>query len=313
VLSLNDYFNLVSNKYPIFINPELQLKFEQDGYVKIKLLDESQATALYDYYINHQKDHDIIDGLYQSTTHTNNPELILEIDRQIKAVLLPELGKYFQNYEPMMCTYITKQPGEGSETILHQDPTFVDESQFVSANVWVALHDINHDNGNLFFVNGTHRIIPSLRVTPTCPTAFDSVKDLLKENITEVPVKRGEAILINHAVVHGATPNFSTGPRIAAVMAIRSAASNWIYHYLEPGAEFDKIEKYEVSLDTFVHLKKDGRPDFAKFAGHVQWHFPQISAADFNTEMRKQQQTALSFSSVLNKLSVVKDKLFSNS
>lgn len=298
----------MATQNPIFIDPELQKKFERDGYVKISLLDDQQAIALYDYYINHQKEHDIIDGLYQSTTHTNNPKLILEIDRQIKKALLPALKKHFQNYEPMMCTYITKQPGEGSETILHQDPTFVDEQYFVSANVWVALHDIGHENGNLFFVKGTHKMISSLRVTPTCPTAFDSVKDLLKENITEVPVKRGEAIIINHAVVHGATPNLSNGPRIAAVMAIRSAESNWIYHYLEPGAKYDRIERYDVTLNTFIHLKKDGRPDFAKFTGYIKWHFPQISATSFKKQISAKKATPLYL--LKNKFTHITNKLF---
>jgi ectoine hydroxylase-related dioxygenase (phytanoyl-CoA dioxygenase family) len=266
---------------PIFKDPELQYQFERDGYVKIKLLDRAKAKKLYNYYIDRQKDHDIIDGLYHSTTHTNNPDLILAVDDQIKSVLLSESDAFFQHYMPMMCTYITKQPGRGSETKLHQDPTFVDESKYVSANIWVALHDIDHDNGNLFFVKGTNRLIASLRVTPGCPTAYDGVKDLLEENLTEVPVYAGEAIVINHATIHGATPNLTAQPRVAAVMAIRSAASDWIYHYIQPDAPFDKIEKYSLDLHAFAHLKKDGQPEKENFLGYIQWHFPQISRRDF--------------------------------
>jgi hypothetical protein len=79
-------------------------------------------------------------------------------------------------------------------------------------------------------------------------------------------VNAGEAIIINHAVMHGATPNMSEGLRIAAVMAIRSISSDWVYHYLQPGNPHNKIEKYSVSLETFINLQKDGRPAKSKIS-----------------------------------------------
>lgn len=300
----------MSKVAPIFQDPELQRQFERDGYAKIKLLEEAKAKELYDYFINRQKDHAVVNGLYHSTTHTNNPDLIREIDTQLKAALVPELKHHFQNYTPMMCTYITKQPGEGSETNIHQDPTFVDESRFVSANVWIALHDIDHQNGNMFFIKGTQRYMYSLRVTPSCPTAYDEVRDLLKENITEVSVKAGEAIVINHAVMHGATPNLSNGPRVAAVIAIRSEESDWIYHYWEPGAPRDKIEKYSFDLDAFLNLKRDSRPENAKLLGYIDWHFPQMSRSDFIQKLREENGLSSSRSWV-QKLTAIKEKLFS--
>ncbi|MBS1618764.1 MAG: phytanoyl-CoA dioxygenase family protein [Bacteroidetes bacterium] len=266
---------------PIFIDADLQRQFDSDGYVKIRILDEAKTQLLLDFFMAYQQQHAVIRSLYQSTTHTNDPALIRLVDTKIKSILQPELDRFFRDYLPMMCTYITKQSGEGSETRIHQDPSFVDESKYVTANVWVALHDIDHRNGNLFFVKGSHRMVPSLRVTPGCPTSYDLVQDLLPDYITEVPVRAGEAIIINHAVIHGATANLSNHPRIAAVMAIRSAASELLYYYMEPDAPRDKIEKYAFDLDTFFHLKKDGRPDESMFQEYIRWDFPQISREDF--------------------------------
>jgi hypothetical protein len=162
----------------------------------------------------------------------------------------------------------------------------------------------------LFFIKGTQRFIPSLRVTPTCPTAYDDVKDLLAENLTEVSVKAGEAIVINHAVMHGATPNLSNQPRVAAVIALRSEGSEWIYHYWEPDASTNKIEKYNFDLDTFIHLKKDSRPENGKLLGYINWDFPQISRKEF---IRNIQEGKVKYASPswLEKLSVIKEKLFS--
>lgn len=298
----------MKGQVPIFKDADLQQQFDRDGFVKINLLEAAKADELYQYFIAQQNEHDVVNGLYQSTTHTNNPDLIRKVDAHLKSVILPYLDKFFQNYEPMMGTYITKQPGPGSETILHQDPNFVDEHRFVSGNVWVALSDIDHHNGNLFFVRGTQRFIHSLRVTPSCPTAFDDIKPLLPENVFEVPVKKGDAIFINHAVVHGATPNLSKSPRVAAVLALRSAGSDWIYHYMERGSPHNQIEKYEVTLETFMTLEKDERPKHARLLGNIAWDFPQLSKEDF-IKGNEIYSKAKPFRSLLKRLAAARETL----
>ena len=110
--------------------------------------------------------------------------------------------------------------------------------------------------------------------------------------------------------MHGATPNLSNGPRIAAVMAIRTAGSDWIYHYLEKGAENDQIEKYEVNLETFITLGKDSRPTHAKLLGNIAWDFPQISRPDF-VEGMKMYSDKNPFKAFWNKLSNVGESLLS--
>ena len=52
----------MSTVAPIFQDPEAQRRFERDGYTKIKLLDEAKAKELYDYFVDHQKEHNVIDG-----------------------------------------------------------------------------------------------------------------------------------------------------------------------------------------------------------------------------------------------------------
>jgi hypothetical protein len=275
------------SKAPILKDPKLQKEFDENGFVKVNLLTDTEADELYDFFMAHSREHDAIPGKYQSTTHTNDPNLIRKVDSYLKEKLKSKLPFYFQNYETMMATYITKQPGEGSDTGMHQDPTFVDEDRYVSGNIWLALHDIGHDNGNMFFLKGTHRMVPTLRVTPACPTAFDEVRDIMHDYVTEVPVRKGEAIFINHAVVHGATNNLSNAPRVAVTMAIRSVGSDWVFHYMAPDVTPPIIEKYEVALDTFIHLKKDGFPDMGKQIGTVEWDFPTIGREHFIKKMKK--------------------------
>jgi len=55
---------------------------------------------------------------------------------------------------------------------------------------------------------------------------------------------------------------------------------------MERGAGHDKIEKYEVTLETFITLEKDERPKHAKLTGHISWDFPQLGKGDFLNGMK---------------------------
>ena len=272
---------------PVFIDPKLQKKFDEDGYVKFRLLTDEQADDLYRFYFDHQKEHAKATELYHSTSDTNDAELIAKVDAKLTDVLLPEIKKHLANFDVMICNYLVKDPGPGSDTILHQDPTFVDESQYFSGNVWVGLRDIGHENGNLFFLKGSNTWIKTLRVSPTCPSAYDEVRSMMPDYVTEVPVKKGEAILINHAVVHGATANLAKTPRVAAVMAIKSKGAQWMFHYLERGGAWDKIEQYAVTKHSFTNMEKGQRPPDSKLLGYVTHDFPMLSKEEFLKRAKK--------------------------
>ena len=125
----------------LFNSAELQKKFEADGFVKISLLSQAEVLDLMAEYKAVAEAHEKINIPYITTSHSNNAELIHHVDSVLQKVIAPAVNKYLKNYKLLFGNYLVKMPGNGSETLPHQDITFVDETQFASVNIWVALQD----------------------------------------------------------------------------------------------------------------------------------------------------------------------------
>jgi len=265
---------------PIFKDEKLQADFEKNGFLKFSLLNPGQADELVALFNSTRNEHATVARLHHTTTDTYNPDLIYKVDAKIKEIFLPGLEKILLDFKPLIGSFHIKEPGTGSATGTHQDPTFVDEPQYYSANVWVALHDVDEHNGNLFFVSGSNKIT-SLRVTPTYPSYYQNFSQDLPAMATQVPLKKGEAVIFYNGTIHGATDNLSNQLRLACTLLICSKSADWILYYQEKDAPNNRIERYVVDLDAFVAMPKDGRPDKKNFTKYVAYEFPQLTKDEF--------------------------------
>ena len=102
-----------------------------------------------------------------------------------------------------------------------------------------------------------------------------------------MPVKAGQAIILNNKLIHGASVNQSKEERLAVVMAIKSKAANWTFHYLDPEKDNGNIERYRIDLHSFASLQKNNRPHRAEFIEYVDFDFPKISYQEFKAFMHK--------------------------
>jgi hypothetical protein len=207
--------------------------------------------------------------------------LIYKVDAKIKSIFVPELEKILLNFKSLSGCFHIKEPGPGSATGIHQDPTFVDESKYCSANVWVALQDIDKENGNLFFVSGSNHVSSSLRTTPESPCYYESFYELLPEMAIHVPLKRGEAVIFNNATIHGATENLTDTIRLASTLLVCSYEAQWLLYYKEKIPVDDQIEEYCLDLDAFVAMPKDGRPYSKALRKMFPYKFDKITKEDF--------------------------------
>ena len=271
----------------IFKNEKYQSCFEEKGFVKVPLLNEEQVNEIVDFFNSTRQQHEIVTNLHYTTSHTEDVNLIKSTDTKIKSVLLPELNKILLDFKPLVGVFQIKNPGTGSNTGIHQDPTFVDESKYCSANVWVALQDVNEKNGNLFFVSGSNHVVSSLRIAPSFPSYYESFRESLPEMIIHQPLKKGEAIIFNSATIHGATENLSKLTRLAVTLLICSTSAQWLMYYKEENATVNKIEKYHLDLETFITIPNAGRPDKKKIIEYITFHFPQISKDEFLRKIEK--------------------------
>ncbi len=293
---------------PIFRDKNLQYLFERDGFVVTDLLNTAEVADLKAFYMERQAAHMSIADKMHSTNDTEKLDLILEVDYKLKEVILPKVDLLLESYDVLLGSYLVKEIGDGSETGFHQDPTMVDQQHYTSGNVWVALQDTDSHNGNLRVVKGSHRMIDTLIATPNCPVSYGSFRHRLLEFSTEIPVKAGQAIVLNHKMIHGATANHSNNERIAAIIAIKSKAAKWRFLYLEPGNSNNQIEDYRIDTQSFASLLKNQRPTHAEFVGYISHDFPQLTEKEFVRFM----QTGKRSVGLGTRISSVIKTLFSN-
>jgi ectoine hydroxylase-related dioxygenase (phytanoyl-CoA dioxygenase family) len=265
----------------IFKDKAKQDEFDRFGYVKTPLLDPAHIKKLVNCYEKNKTEHQKVQTLHHTSTDTANIHLIIEEDALIKEAFLPALDKILVDYKALVGCLHIKEPGSGSATGMHQDPTFVDDELYISANVWVALQDIDSTNGNLFFVKGSNRVSNSLRAIPTYPVYYHSFSDKLRDMAVEVPLKAGEAIIFSNATIHGATDNKKKEPRLAATLLVCSKEAQWQIYYNDETRDKTPIERYDLDFNTFIEMPKNGRPSSVGLRERLDYVFPEISERDF--------------------------------
>ena len=271
--------------YSLFIDQKKQIEFEEKGYLVLPLLSGEQVYELKALYESTHSQHAVINNLHHTTTDTQDTELIYQIDTDVKRIFSQALDHHLVNYKALAATFHIKEPGKGSATGLHQDPTFVDETQYISANVWVALQDTNENNGNLYFAEGSNKAIYSLRITPASPNYYQSFIDELRLLVKQVPLKKGEAVIFSNATIHGATENLSPNVRLAATLLICSAPAQWLFYYRDKDQPDGEIEKYHLTLEEFVAMQKTGKPSALALSEKIRYEFPSLSLAEYQNRI----------------------------
>ena len=188
----------------------------RDGYVVVPLLGAQEVEALR------------AEGLALhpsgSGFATDVEQDDLDLRRRVDAVAdrvwqrwLPEL---FEDHRVFMSSFLIKWPGPGSDLYLHRDTTYVDEDRFRSLSLWVALDDADEalGNGPLLVLPGSHRA-EEYRGTNVVPSHRDDDDEILP-TLTAVPVRAGEAVIMDNRLLHASGPNTTDRPRVALAGAV---------------------------------------------------------------------------------------------
>ena len=229
---------------------ELRQRFERDGFVRVpKLLDDETLDGLAATYMRFVRrdiqvpgrdfcdmaadyeraaeEYDVVNVMLPRRYHPvwrGNPweRAAAEIARG----LVPAATAL--DYDQL----VAKPPGKPDAVFhWHQDLAYWPETpEPETVTLWLALDDVDVDNGCLRFVPGSHRE-PELR--PHRPLLGDRdeshtlVADVseARDEIICAPLARGEALAFRERVLHGSGGNTSDRWRRAYVVAFRTAAT----------------------------------------------------------------------------------------
>lgn len=229
-------------------DPRNDARLRRDGFVRIPLLDRPRVAALRAEFLRLRGD---VGGGFV-------PDLLID-DREYRdsaseflADALDEVATgLFTGYRPFLRNYLCKYPGDGSELYLHQDWMYVDERSGARTYVvWVALEDIDGDNGQLQVLRGSHRLERMLRGT-SLVAPWLRHEEVIRDRLLTVPVRAGEALVFDNALVHCSLPNRTDRPRVAAAVALRPLGEHLV-HFRGSGS--GEAVRYDVDEQFFRHV-----------------------------------------------------------
>jgi len=148
----------------------------------------------------------------------------------------------FYDREPLAVQTMVyfKPPGARGQA-LHQDQRYLRAEPGTCMAAWLALEDIDLENGCMSVVPGTHDI-PML-----CPGESDTDQSFTKDQVPipqeldaiPMPMKTGDMLFFNGSLIHGSGPNLSKD-RFRRII---------VGHYIE--AEAEKVAHYYFPVYRF--------------------------------------------------------------
>jgi len=245
-------------KYELFFDKNLQKSFDKNGFVSFPLLDSTTCDYLVRYYEKFKELHILKENeKFHTTAHSNNWKLIEEVSNIIIEQIADLLNKVLKDVNFMHSVFMAKESGEDSTVAFHQDLTYVDEINFFSGNCWIALDDVNEENGCLRFIPGSHLFPPVLRTAPDYNWPFENVKTKLDKYAVNVTLPKGHCVVFLHSTVHGSLANTTSKTRLSSTVGFYSKKSPLTYSFKQSDSV---IEVYDMHVKDFFFLENDGRP-----------------------------------------------------
>jgi len=266
----------------IFFDDNLEKEISVKGFVVIdKLLDSSACDKL----ISDFKIHKVNDDRAFTISNWNNDiEYRSNTFQAIKEVVLPRIIPFLDAFYPVMGVYTVKSSGKKSDMLLHQDWSLVDESKYRSVSVWVALCDMDSHNGNLQLGERSHLYCGYPRGM-NIPVPFEHIRFDYYKYLTDVPLKKGDAIIFDHRVIHASPENLSTDLRLAAVLALIPEEAELIHYYKYPD-DNSHLEVLLMDRDKFHLIDFFDMPQKPKHLSVIKLQeasFPELKVEDIPT------------------------------
>ena len=255
-------------KPAIFKDKNTQALFDRDGYVVLDFINAEDASLIAEKFYELHPD---LPGGFHSDAFNPDEEIKQDIFEHTEKVFQKAVDERFENFKKLGSTFLCKSPGQEGKVGVHQDWTVVDESKYYSATIWVPTIDTTTENGALRVLPGSHLFFDTYR-SNNIRVCYQDDMQLLWDSMITVPMKAGQAFVLNHAVIHASAPNNSTKERLAIAYGLIPKEANLLYYHQEPGDKEGIIEKFDMPDDFFQKYYNVGqRPLFGTVVGKFKY------------------------------------------
>lgn len=182
-----------------------------------------------------------------SHAHLAPPER-RDVDRAVAKMLAPLLSRLVPGWRAIASSLLWKPAVHGSSLPLHQDLTFTDERIDRSYVAWIPLVDLIADGGRLTVVPGSHRWTDGIRPGGGQRIPTQQLHHELTDVSQPVPVRAGQVILFDAALIHGSEPNTSEWDRPVLASSLVPTAARLTYFHRNGSGE---TVGYEIDDEFF--------------------------------------------------------------
>jgi hypothetical protein len=265
------------SKAIIFKDPELQKKFNEEGFVILDFLHSDELAHMKKLFDGLHPDG--VTGFYTST-FAKDTDYRKVVDEEIQQTMRRGLEDYFFDYKVYCGSFIAKAPGVKSELILHQDMTLVDETVYTGTNIWIPLIDLDEKNGAIEILPRSHRIFKTYRGS-SLPDIYDGIEKSVRSLMKPCYLKAGQAIIFDQSIIHYSPPNLSeqVRPVINTFVTHKDASIRICYWDRKRVNEIEVFNQEEDFMVNFQNFGHDifNRPSIGVSAGYVPYEFPKIT------------------------------------
>lgn len=261
-------------KPTIFKDEETQAKFDRDGYVVIDFISPFEAEIIAKRFYELHKE--LPKGFFSAAV-SSDEKYKQDIFEHTEKIFQKVVSEKFRDYKILGSTFLCKGTGDGGIKGVHQDWTVTDESKYYSVTVWVPTLDTTEENGALRVIPGSHLFFNDYR-SNNIPVSYRGSESLLWENMITVPMKAGQAFILNHAVIHGSAANKTDRERLVVAYGLVPKEANLLFYHKDVDEKTDRIEKFEMPDDFFQRYYNLGeRPLFGNVVQEFEYPVPVVS------------------------------------
>lgn len=254
-------------------DPELEKKFDKDGYVVVDLLTREEMEQLKT-ALNNLKETasqgKTIDSEYDLSFFNADPEYRKRVRNTVMDFFQPRVDKFLDNYKPLIVNLFDKLPG-GGEVPVHQNWTFVDESKFASVSVWIPLVDVTRANGTMEVVKGSQRTLAPYR-SPSIPWVFENLYEELKNKYMQpLNLTVGQVAIIDDSILHYTSRNDTDQVRSTVQLIMYPEEATPIHYYCDKENAPNTVEVYAVDSDFFTAFDMRKKPEGVEMIAKVPY------------------------------------------
>lgn len=210
--------------------------FRENGYITVDLLDEEAVRDILAFYSDEFKTgrevYPFAKALpYYISVFDADREHKKRVDALISEHVRGAVAPLMHDYEIFYSNLMIKFPGDG-QIEAHQDFNFVDEAEHTAFNLWCPLVDTGSHNGGLYVIPGSHRVFRTQR-GPNIPKALTQYNEMLQRYATLIALRKGQAIIFDHKLIHYSPPNHTDAVRVAVQSVLKPREAPALHYFFD--------------------------------------------------------------------------------